>query len=116
MSMGGCHSEECDATAKEIWPWAIDNNLWLSAAHTPGKLDMVADKLSHDFNMAVEWQLHPTIFERISAIFFPPSVDLFASRINRQLDRYVSWKPDTSALFIDAFTINWRQFTNGFVD
>ena len=81
--MGGCHSEKCDGHANEIWP--------LYAAHTPG----VADKLSRDFNMAVEWQLHPTFFARISALCLAL---ISASRINRQLDKYLSWKPDTSAL------------------
>ena len=114
MSMGGCHSEQCDSVAKEIWTLAIDHNIWLSAAHTPGKLNVVADKLSRDFNMTVEWQLHPTIFERISTVFSPPNIDLFASRINHQLDPYVSWKPDRNALFIDAFTINWGQSTNSY--
>ena len=75
---------------------------------------MVADKLSRDFNVTVEWQLHPTIFERISTVFSPPNIDLFAGRINRELDPYVSWKPDPNALFIDAFTINWGQFTNSY--
>ena len=114
MSMGGCHSEQCDSVVKEIWTWAIDHNIWLSAAHTPGKLNVAADKLSRDFNMTVEWQLHPTIFERISTVFSPPNIDLFASRINRQLDPYVSWKLDPNALFIDAFRINWGQFTNSY--
>ena len=35
--MGGCHLEECDRIAKEIWAWAIGHNIWLSAAYTPEK-------------------------------------------------------------------------------
>ena len=112
--MGGCHSEACDTIAKEIWAWAMDRNIWLSAAHTTGKQNVVADKLSRTFNMAVEWQLHPTVFERITAAFSPPSIDLFASRIYHQFGNYVSWKPDPSELLNDAFTIDWAQFTNSY--
>ena len=39
-----------------------------------------------------------------------PSIDLFASRLNAQITSYVSWQPDPSAKFIDALSINWRQF------
>ena len=39
-----------------------------------------------------------------------PSIDLFASRHNAQITSYVSWQPDPSAKFIDALSINWRQF------
>ncbi len=43
-----------------------------------------------------------------------PDVDLFASRINNQVDIYVSWKSDPHALFIDAFTVTWAGFTNSY--
>ena len=35
---------------------------------------------------------------------------MFASRINYQMKPYVSWKPDPSALFVNAFTINWHNY------
>jgi hypothetical protein len=34
-------------------------------------------------------------------------VDLFASAWNRQLDFFVSWKPQPEAMAVDAFSINW---------
>ena len=36
-----------------------------------------------------------------------PELDLFASRLNCQVNVYVSWKPDLSAVAIDAFSIPW---------
>ena len=41
-------------------------------------------------------------------MFGNPTIDLFASRINYQIDRYISWKLDPKALAIDAFSINWN--------
>ena len=39
-----------------------------------------------------------------------PSVDLFASRINKQLDCYVSFRPDPEAFAVDAFSFPRRGF------
>ena len=36
-------------------------------------------------------------------------IDLFASRINKQFDQYVSYRPDPFASYIDAFTISWAE-------
>ena len=44
-----------------------------------------------------------------------PEIDLFASRLNKQLHRYASWMPDPDALYIDAMSISWEnQFVNLF--
>ncbi|CAB4027193.1 Transposon Tf2-6 poly [Paramuricea clavata] len=113
-SMGGCQSKDCDNIARDIWSWAIARNNWLSASYTPGKHNIIADKLSREFNMTLEWQLNPAVFDKTSYHFSKPGIDLFASRINHQLDIYVSWKPDPGASFVDAFTINWALFDNSF--
>ena len=41
-------------------------------------------------------------------MFGNPTLDLFASRINYQIHRYISWKPDPKALATDAFSIKWN--------
>ena len=45
-------------------------------------------------------------FQKIWALW-EPKVDLFASAWNRQLDLFVSWKPQPEAMAVDAFSINW---------
>jgi hypothetical protein len=45
-------------------------------------------------------------FQKIWALW-EPKVDLFASAWNRQLDFFVSWKPQPEAMAVDAFSINW---------
>lgn len=42
--------------------------------------------------------------------FFYPDMDLFASRLNRQLENYISWFPDPFAFTSDAFFISWSDF------
>ena len=54
-------------------------------------------------------------FKRIVALFGQPDIDLFASRLNAQVETYVAWKPPPMAKFVDAFTVDWLQFFfNGF--
>jgi hypothetical protein len=36
-------------------------------------------------------------------------VDIFASRLNYQLKKIVSWKPDPMSLATDAFLLNWTK-------
>ena len=38
-----------------------------------------------------------------------PDVDVFASGLNRQLDSYVSWRPDLMAITVDAFSMDWTD-------
>ena len=40
-----------------------------------------------------------------------PEVDLFASRVNAQVDCFVAYRPDPHASHIDAFTISWSDMT-----
>ena len=39
----------------------------------------------------------------------PCQLDLFATRLNHQLNRYLSWKPDPFAMATDAFCISWKD-------
>ena len=61
-SMGGCRSLECNSIAKDIWDWAIDKDIWLSAAHIPGSSNIDADQLSRKLNLDLEWMLSAPIF------------------------------------------------------
>ena len=38
-----------------------------------------------------------------------PHVDMFASRLNKQINRFVSWKPDPDAEAIDAFSVSCKR-------
>ena len=43
----------------------------------------------------------------LSRLNFKPEIDLFASRLNKQFDKYCSLWPDPNAFAIDAFTFPW---------
>ncbi len=51
--------------------------------------------------------LNIKVFKELTTKWGTPHVDLFASRLNTQLEKYVSWKPDPGCYFVDAFSVTW---------
>lgn len=105
---GGVHSRMCLQVAQKIWDFAEQHHIYLVAAHIPGKHNRIADMYSRNFKENTEWELHPSLFKEIVKAWGKPEIDLFASRLNHKCKKYVAWKPDPSALLIDAFSINWN--------
>ena len=105
--MGDNKSIASDLLAHKIWSWCIARSIWLSAVHLPGCKSVKADLLSRNCYSDHEWQLNRVIFQKIRAACPALSIDLFASVLNAQLPRYVSWNPDRHATFVDAFSIAW---------
>jgi hypothetical protein len=103
-NMGGIKSEDLNSLSKDIWNWCCDTNIWLSAAHNPGKCNP-ADKESRVFNANVEWMLDSNVFLQLAKLWGKPTMDLFASRLNCQISKFASWNPDPDAVVIDAFSI-----------
>ncbi len=95
---------------KELFVWAQDRNILLSATHIPGITNVGADLESRKQNFDTEWMLKKQYFMKICEIYNTPQIDLFASRINCQLPKYVAWKADPTAWAIDAFTVSWMEF------
>lgn len=107
--MGGTKSPLCNAFAKEIWHFCIAHDIWLSAEHIAGILNVHADYESRHVDDRLEWALFPDVFDRLSARFGTPAIDLFASRLNAKLPQFVSWRPEPGALNVNAFTISWAN-------
>lgn len=78
--------------------------------HRKGSLNHVADAKSRKFRDELEWKLNDTdVFELLCTRYGKPGVDLFASRLNAQVNKYVSWFPDPGAMATDAFSISWKE-------
>ena len=103
-NMGTSHSIECNRVAINIWKWCISKNIWVSAEHIAGKCNMAADKESRIIDTSKEWMLNPTFLHQAH-----PDVDMFASRLNAQFPRYMSYRPDPGAESIDAFSAQWNM-------
>ena len=108
--MGGSHSLACNRVARNMWLWARDRDLWLSAAHIPGRENVIADKSSREFDRETEWMLNPKTFDKLMRISpLSPKIDLFSSRLNKQIEQFVAWHPDPDAIAVDAFSLNWNN-------
>ena len=108
-NMGGTKSIDCNTISRQIWLFCKDNDIWLTCTHIAGK-ENLADKKSREFDDKLEWKLERSVFDQLCTLWQRPDIDLFASRLNFQLENYCSWKPDPLSAFIDAFSINWSYF------
>ncbi|XP_045101188.1 uncharacterized protein LOC123498111 isoform X1 [Portunus trituberculatus] len=88
----------------------VKNEAWITCSHVPGAVNLLADAASRKFNDRHEWKLNEDIFQELCKRFGVPSIDLFASRLNKQVPRFCSWLPDPEAEFFYAFSISWSQF------
>lgn len=108
--MGTSHSVACNLVTQDIWKFCIQHNLWLSAAYVPGKLNVEADEESRKENKDAEWRLNNDILlNALRVLQAQPEIDLFASRLNYQFSRYVSYRPDPYAVAVNAFTLSWTN-------
>ena len=75
--MGSCKSLLCDHEVRKIWSWAIERDIFITAAHITGILNLEADQESRKSELRTEWKLHEFIFGYIQKYLdFYPSVDL----------------------------------------
>ena len=109
QNFGGCRSQPCNDIARSIWLWCIEKQLWITASHLPGSENIAADSKSRIFDDTTEWMLSKSVFEGISTVWGPFKVDMFASRLNAQVNDYVSYQPDPFAKHVDAFTMSWTN-------
>ncbi|XP_068703949.1 uncharacterized protein [Montipora foliosa] len=107
--MGCSKSPDCNSVARQIWDYCVERYIWISASHLPGCENTEADRESRYFNDRTEWQLASDVYYSITKQFGQPSIDLIASRLNKQCPVYASWRPDPDAMFVDAFSANWKN-------
>ena len=103
-NMGG-KMVSLNCIAYSIWELSLSFDYSIEAFHVPGVENVCADSLSRKREGSLEWKLHPTVW--IAEHYFAPGIDLFASRLNYQVGRYVSWKQGRVAWAVDAFSVVW---------
>ena len=96
--MGICHSKANNSLIIQIWEWCIAHDVWITMAHIPGKENIQADWESRKSWKETEWALNKSLFRAaIKKLKVTPDIDLFASRLNYQIQPFVSYKPDPEA-------------------
>ena len=108
-NMGTCHSEEYISLVLWSWEFYISHNIpWLTAARISGSSNVIAEGESmHFHSQDTEWMLNPELLiGALKTLNFQPEIDLFASLLNKQLPVFCSFRPDSGASFINAYTIS----------
>ena len=44
--------------------------------------------------------------------FGQANIDLFATRANKKVNKYISWKRDSDSIVVDAFSVTWEKCFN----
>ena len=107
---GGMKSGSLCALLWRILSWCTRQQITLRARHIPGRLNVIADKLSRlGQTIQTEWSLHPEVFQAVCSRWHQPQVDLFATRFNNKLPQFVSPVPDPQAWAVNALSLSWED-------
>ena len=98
--------QQCDNRDLEIF---IKRGVYISTAHIPGKGNIIADLASREFQDSHEWMLSLEVFQYLVELFQIPDINMFASRLNKQLPKYASWMPDPESYIIDCMSTSWEN-------
>ena len=105
---GGTKSLQLFREARELLLWCHEHRVQVTPHFLPGHLNVLADLQSRPHQvLATEWTLHTAVFKRLLTHFPTMEIDLFATRLNHRLLRFVSPFPDPPAEDSDALTIEW---------
>ena len=106
---GSTHSLDCNRITRQIWLWAEERQIYISAAHVPGSENIEADNASRKFQDELEWMVSDEVFQKICEVYDTPQIDLFATYLNYKVKPFCAWKPDPEATVIDSFTVSWTD-------
>ena len=107
---GGMSSGPLCALLWGILTWCTRHQVTLKARHIPGRLNLVAAKLSRlGKTIQTEWSLLQEVFQAICSRWHRPNIDLFATRFNNKLPQFVSPLPDPLATAVDALCLPWED-------
>ena len=102
----GGRKKQLSIQIERIIKWALVRRLRLTARWIPGT-EMPADEWSRELALEDrgDWSVHQHIFMGLcERLRFRPKIDLMASRLNKKLPRYFSFRPDPHALDFDALS------------
>lgn len=108
--MGGIQFPHLTEITRKIWQWCESRRIFIYASYIRSEDNTTADAESRRNHPDIEWELETSAFNRLTATFGQPEIDLFASRINKKCLKYVSWHKDPDAVAINAFTLDWSGF------
>lgn len=107
---GGIQYPHLTKVTKDLWQWCEARKIFVVASYIRSSENVIADKESRRSHPDTEWELSAPGYRKLTDTYGIPEVDLFANRINKKCDTYVSWHRDPDAFAFDAFTLDWAKF------
>ena len=107
--LGGTKSRILSDIVRELWQWCLDRGTTITAQHLPGLENVRADFMSRHLSDRTDWRLNPRLFNLLNQLWGPFTVDLFATRLSRQLPKFYSWRPDPESAGTNALIQDWRD-------
>jgi hypothetical protein len=106
----GSMKEDLNLCAMQILQTCLAHKINVSIDWVPRTLNVEADELSKIIDQD-DWQIQPHIFKFMNNKFGPFSIDLFASNLSHQTQKFYSkyWCQGTSG--VDAFAFDWGKET-----
>ena len=103
--MGSSKSEKLNTLTKAAWHWCNIRHLWLTVARIASAENAEEDHESRHVNLDIERKLYSKLLTSARSVLkFQPVFNLFASRLNQQFQTFISFRPDTEASRIGAFS------------
>ena len=106
---GGTRSTRLNALAAELWTWCRRRDIIPIASYSPRQDKLIVDFLSRGRVPPSEWTLHSQVMATIFRTFGPFHVDLFASALYAQLQRYCAQALDPAAWRIEPSQFGGRD-------
>ena len=85
------------------------NGIAVTAEYLPSSQNSQADWQSRNHRDSSDWKLNHKILSQIVKIRGIPQIDLFATRRNHQLPKYMSWHSDPGSCAVDSLQHSWRN-------
>jgi hypothetical protein len=103
---GGLRGRRLLEEAERILLLLHQRQLCIMPAFIPTEENLQEDAASR-FQLVPDWHLDPRVFRRISSLWGPPQIDLFASLQSTQTMRFMSCRAADSPEAIDALSMRW---------
>lgn len=111
---GGTRSPQLMELATSLWTWCLKTGTRIRTTYVPSAFNP-ADAPSRRLTGQLEWSIDRSFFGKIDRVWGPHHVDLFASPLNHQLPRYMTWKPTRGAIGHDALQHLWKPLGNTYL-
>jgi len=108
INKAGSRDQFVHQVCKDLLWYTIHNNIDLHASWIPRDLNEFADFYSKHTDSG-DYKLNPLVFHKLSKLWGPFDIDLFASFDNHLLPRYYSLYFTPDCLGVDAFNYNWGR-------